>query len=247
MGKDNETAGEAAGSVENLVKRVEDFGSRETRGNVPVVGVKVAAIGAGPDDGGETHGAGNGADTIVNVTIRRTHCVGGDTSDFLDGLAGPAELGNDLLIGQGGKGRVGPSVDRELVTAHILCLKHLGARNSTRADDKERRLDIGSIEIVEKIRGVWRWTIVKGQAPCRCGMSGNASAEIGGLTLVGASGNVRVARASSTCPPAVSLGRCVGKGSGICGIRTAYAKVSDVRQAQGSAYLQPLLRPPTEW
>ena len=91
-----------------------------TTGDTPVVGVE-GTTGAGrPDDRTETHGVRDRTDTVVltntsdgvehgfetqrtNVTVGRTHRRRGNTEDGLDGLTGPAELGNDLLVGHRGK------------------------------------------------------------------------------------------------------------------------------------------------
>jgi len=44
---------------------------------------------AGPDDGNHTHGEGDSTNTVINVTIRRTHQGGSDPKDGLDGLPRP--------------------------------------------------------------------------------------------------------------------------------------------------------------
>ena len=66
--------------------------------------------------GGETHGHRDSTDTVVDVTVRRAHRVGRDTSDVLDGLLGPSELSNDLLVGESGEEGVRPGVNRQLVS-----------------------------------------------------------------------------------------------------------------------------------
>ena len=64
-----------------------------------------------PDSRDEVHGLGDCADTVVNVTIRGPEENGGDASDVLDRLASPAELGNNLLVGQSSESGMGPGVD----------------------------------------------------------------------------------------------------------------------------------------
>ena len=55
---------------------------------------------AGPDDGNHTHGEGDSTNTVINVTIGRTHQSGSDPKDGLDGLPRPTQLCDDLLSGK---------------------------------------------------------------------------------------------------------------------------------------------------
>lgn len=64
-----------------------------------------------PEGGDEVHGLCDGTNTVVDVTVRGPEEDGGDASDVLDRLATPTELGNDLLVGQGSEGGMGPGVD----------------------------------------------------------------------------------------------------------------------------------------
>lgn len=120
-------------AVEGLDNRVHALAGR----NVPVVGIEVVAINGSPDDRGHAHSHRDGTDTVVDVTIRRTHGVGRNTGDLTDSLASPAELSNDLLVGEGRERRVRPGVDGKLMASHVLGLEDVGARDGTRTDDEE--------------------------------------------------------------------------------------------------------------
>lgn len=76
-------------------------------GHLPVVGVEGIT---GPVDGDIAELLEDKADTVVDVTIRRTHVLELETSGGQNGLLGPAHLGHDLLVGQGGQGVVGPGM-----------------------------------------------------------------------------------------------------------------------------------------
>lgn len=161
VGEDNKASGERASSVEDLVEAVKNLGRRETGGNVPVVGIEVAAVGTRPDNRGEAHCHGNGAHAVVNIAIRGTHGVRRNSSDILDRLLCPSQLRNDLLVGQRCEGRVRPGVHRELMSTHVLRLQNLGARDRAGPNHKEGRLDVCGIEVVEQVRRVRRRAVVE--------------------------------------------------------------------------------------
>ncbi len=73
--------------------------------------VTVVVWGGRPEGGNEVHGLGDCTNTVVDVTVRGTEEDGGDASDVFDRLATPTELGNNLLVGQGSEGGMGPGVD----------------------------------------------------------------------------------------------------------------------------------------
>lgn len=64
-----------------------------------------------PEGGDEVHGLGDCTHTVVDITVRGPEEDGGDASDVLDRLASPTELSDDLLVGQGSEGGMGPGVD----------------------------------------------------------------------------------------------------------------------------------------
>ncbi len=55
-----------------------------------------ANLACGPDDGAHTHGEGNGTNTVVHVTIRRTESERSDTDHIPDRLACPSEFCDNL-------------------------------------------------------------------------------------------------------------------------------------------------------
>lgn len=86
------------------------------------IGVEWSRLGCtSPDNWDHSHGQRDGTDTIVyeyrvsaimlewfalyltDITERRTHGGGGYTEDSLNGLTGPSQLTDDLLIGQTGQ------------------------------------------------------------------------------------------------------------------------------------------------
>jgi hypothetical protein len=67
----------------------------------------------------------------LNVPIRRPHCVGSNSEDVSDNFFGPTQLGNDGFVGQGRERGMTPSVDADLMAAHVLGLQHDRERNGT--------------------------------------------------------------------------------------------------------------------
>ena len=78
----------------------------------------------GPHDGRQAHRQGDVSNPIINVSEWGPHCVGRDTQDILDDFLAPAKLGDDLFVGEGGKGRrMTPGMNGDVVLGQILCLK----------------------------------------------------------------------------------------------------------------------------
>lgn len=183
----------------------------------------------GPDDGTHTHCEGNGTDTIVHVTIRRTEGERGDANDVPDSLASPSEFRDNLLVCQGGQGTVTPGVDRNLVIVHVFVHENLGPANHTSTDDIKGGLDTRSdtsgdvpnggkrVEISQELVGVESWTIIVIVTP---------------IPLVLALGHVRITQATTACPPAVSTLPRRGESGRVCGITAidgrVYGNVGDV-------------------
>lgn len=117
-----------------------------TSGNVPVVRIKDDAVTGGPDDRGQTHLCSDGSDTVVDVTVRRPEGSGSDTDRVLDDLHRPTELGDDLGVGEVGQVRVGPGVDRDLVTGHVFADDHLGSGQDSGTDDEEGGLQVIGVD-----------------------------------------------------------------------------------------------------
>lgn len=67
----------------------------------------------------------------------------------MDDLLGPAELGDDFVVGESGQGRMRPGVDGDLVASHVLLLQHSGKRNHAGADGEEGRLEVNLVEVCE--------------------------------------------------------------------------------------------------
>ena len=117
--------------------------------------------------------------TSANPSGAHAH-IRTDARNVLDGVGGPAELGDNFLVGLLGEGRVRPGVlhsfsemhrraqtyRAHLMPADVLGLDHRGPRDGARSDDEkrglERRVLLG--KGVEKARGVRRRSVVQGQA-----------------------------------------------------------------------------------
>lgn len=71
VGEHDETGVELRSLLQDTFECGNDTRSADGTGrNVPVVGVKVVAVVASPDDGGEAHCNTNGPNTVVNISIR---------------------------------------------------------------------------------------------------------------------------------------------------------------------------------
>lgn len=194
----NITGRERRGVLDDLLKVVHDLGGRDDTGSdAPVVGVVRLASGrGGPDDRGEAHLKRDGTDTVINVTVRRTHGVGSNANDGADDLLAPAKFGNDLLVGEGGEGVVGPGVNRNLVTLLEFGLEHLRARDDTRTDHEEGGLEVVLVEVFEQGRSVGRGAVIVRETP-----------GVG----VGTGGDVSGTGALTARPPAVAVSTSLGK------------------------------------
>jgi len=181
------------------------------RGHLPIVGVKLIA---GPVHGDVAQLLEHKADTVVDITIGRTHVLEAQTCGVEDSLLGPLHLGNDLLIGQGRQGVVRPGVRSQVVTLSNLPLDNVGVRNHIGTDQEEGRCDFGLLQIVKQHRRISRWTIIKRQTP-----------GVGTTTI----DNI-ISMASVACPVA-SIVRADHKGKRMsewtCSDRSPSAKKSD--------------------
>lgn len=123
--------------------------------DVPVIGVKVL----GPDGGLVTELGGDGTDTVVDISVRGAPVDGGDADDGLNGLLGPLQFSNDLLVGEGGHGGVRPGVDGDMVAVVVGALEGLREGNSAGADDEEGGLLVVGRQVVVQARRVGRWAV----------------------------------------------------------------------------------------
>ena len=121
---------------------------------------------AGPHDWLQAHCQGNGANSIIDVTERGSHCVRGDAQHILDDFPGPSKLRNDLFVGQGSEGSgVTPRVYGNLVLGHIFALEKRGGGDSAGADDKECGLERMFVKVAQEVGGVERRAVIVGQTP----------------------------------------------------------------------------------
>jgi hypothetical protein len=145
---------------------------------------------AGPHDRRQTHCQGDSSNPVINVTERGPHCVGRDTQDILDYFLTPSKFCNNLLVGEGRKGRgMTPSMDGDVVLAQILCLKNSREGNCTRTNDKEGRLERILVEVIQEVGRVVRRSIIVRETPC---------------VLCGAIRDVSVTNTPATRPPTAS-------------------------------------------
>lgn len=96
-----------------------------------------------------------------------------------------------------------PSVDGNLVTFRIGIPEGDRVRNDTRANVEESHLHTDLAQIREKVWSIGRWTIVKGNTPCK---------------FIWTSGDIGISYAATACPPAA---RCVCDCLGISGTSTS--------------------------
>lgn len=102
---------------------------------------------------------------VGKTRTRRAEGQGGDAGDVLDKLARPAELSNDLLVGERRQGRVRPGVAAKLVAEDVLLAEDVGLAKCARANDVEGRLEVVVAEVVEQDGGVERRSVVEGETP----------------------------------------------------------------------------------
>lgn len=197
----DEPGAQRASAIEELVECGQELRTRlATIVDTPVVRVVLELALGGPHDGSEVHGLADGTDTVVHITIRRAHRLGGNTSNLLDGLQVPAQLGNDFLVAEGGERTMRPGVERDFMASEISGLQDLWLVNGIGPNDIESSLEFVVLEVVENLGSVWRWAVVKGETPGH---------------LVRAGRDIRVACAAAARPPAVARGRGLGDSIGV--------------------------------
>ena len=133
-------------------------------------GVKVGVRAVGlevrrPDNGRQAHLRSDASDSVVDVSVRRSECVGRHADGVPNDLLRPPKLSDNLLVGQGSEGSVRPGVDGDLVTACVLGLERLRSRQDSRANDEEGRLEVDLVQVVKQDGGVWRRSIIVRQTP----------------------------------------------------------------------------------
>lgn len=200
VGENNVSVTQSRGTRKDTVESGHSLRSSDNaRLNLPVIGVKgLCGRERGPNDRSEVEQLADVSDTVIDVTVGRSHGVGRDTRDTANDLFRPSELQQNLLVRLCCQSSVGPGVNRELVTFHVLVLQHVWPRDSSRTNDKEGRFDITVLlEVVEKLRCVWRRTIVVRDTPG---------------VFVWALGDVVIRLVSTAGPPMVcsSVGEVVG-------------------------------------
>lgn len=84
----------------------------------------------------------------LDISVRRTESVRRDTQYILHHLLRPAELRDDFLVRQGRERRVTPGVNTKLVSAHVLFTSRVRELEDTRADGKERDLELLLVQIL---------------------------------------------------------------------------------------------------
>jgi hypothetical protein len=158
--------------IQRLREGRKDLGLGPTRSNSPVVGVKGIT---GPVNRDVTELLEDEADTVVDVSVWRTHVLETVTSGLHDGLLSPLHLGNDLLVGEGGQGVVRPGVGGQVVALGNLTLKGVGVLDGVGTNDEEGGRELVGLEVVQQDGGVDRGTIVEGQTP---GVGSSAGGDI---------------------------------------------------------------------
>lgn len=184
MGEDDESARHGFGPLQDGSELCEgrNTGCSST-GNVPVGRVE---FGTGPHDGGQAHLGGDGSNSVIDITVRRSERVGRDTDGFPDRLHCPTEFGDNLLVGQVGEVWMRPSVDGNLMSRYVLGDKHLRSRDDSRPDDEEGGRQIVLVQIVEQDGRVRRRSIIVGETP---------------VVLVGTGNDIGRSSATTTRPP----------------------------------------------
>jgi len=149
--KDNETVVHGRDISKDIFPVLEHLlDGGKTAVDIEIIGIKCSkGTDTSPHDGSKTHRQGDRTNTVINITVRRAHHVGGNTGDILDDLLGPTQLSNDFLIGKSGQGGVRPGVDCKLVLTHVLFLEGDGEGDGTGADDEEGGLEVVLIQELE--------------------------------------------------------------------------------------------------
>lgn len=129
----------------------------------------------------------------LNITIRGSHRDRSNTKNIINDLSGPTKFSDNLFICQGGERIMAPSVNADLMTTKIFFLKKSREGNDSGSHNKHSRKEVGLAEIREEIRTVSCRTIIICKAP---------------LVLIGTSGDIRFASATTTRPPATARVYC---------------------------------------
>lgn len=200
--------------IERLCKSSNDGGFGHG-GHLPVVSIKSIASPVNRDIAELLEDKTN---TVVDITIRRTHVLEAESGGLHDGLLSPLHLGNDLLIGQGSEGMVGPGVRGQVVALGDLALDGIRVLDDIGTNQEESSRMLVRLQIIQQGRSGGGWTIVKGQTP---GVRSSASCNI-------------VSGASITSPVTLVWNR---------GVR-AYRRIALMkRDAGGSRKVTNLLKP----
>ena len=129
----------------------------------------------------------------LDITIRRPHRSWSNTENIINDLFGPAKFSDDLLICQRGERIMAPSVNTDLMTSKIFLLEKTGEGNDSRTYDEHGREEVNLAQICEEIRGVSCRAIIICKTP---------------LVLIGTSGDICFASATTTSPPATARVGC---------------------------------------
>lgn len=167
MFENNESGIDNGHVSENVFPVLEDLldGSKATM-DIKVIGIKSSKrTDASPHDRCEAHSQRDCPDTIIDVTVRWAHHVGGNTEDVLDNFLRPSKFSNDFLVSQSCQGGVTPSMYCDLVLAHILGLKCGREGNYSGADDEEGRLEAVCIQELQQVGCIVGRAVIISQPP----------------------------------------------------------------------------------
>lgn len=106
---------------------------RLSRRDVPIVRIKSLR----PNNGLIPQLGRNGSDTVIDIPKGWTPVLGCNANNRFDSLLGPFEFSDDLFVGEGGHGRVGPGVDGDLVAFVVGAFEGLWVGDCARSDDEE--------------------------------------------------------------------------------------------------------------
>lgn len=112
--------------------------------DVPIVGIKPLR----PNNGLVAQLRRNRSDTVIDIPKGWTPVLGCNTNDGFDSLLGPLQFSDDLFIGEGGHGRVGPGVDGDLVAFVVGAFEGLRVGDCAGPDDEEGCLLVVGQQVV---------------------------------------------------------------------------------------------------
>jgi len=189
--EDDETGRETGNISHNELPILEDLcHGVETARNVEISGIKCRrGTDAGPDDRNEIHGGRESADTVIDITVRRSPVKGSDTEDIMDELLGPTKLGDNFLVSQSGHIRMTPGVDTDLMTRHVLLTEDVREGDSAGTDGEECCADVDLGEVLQEVLGIGSRAIIVSDTPSH---------------FVRASCDISATSAASASPPATS-------------------------------------------